>query len=295
MEYDVIIIGAGPSGLTAGIFTCRAGLKTICFESLAIGGQASLSYSIANYPGFENITGVDLATKMYNQAIKLGLQINYEKVVSLTKSARKFEITTTKQKYTAKKVIIASGAKARNLGISNEKQFIGKGISYCASCDGNFFKNKQVAIIGGGDTAMENAEYLSKLAKKIYILNRSKIFRAKPYRLAEVKKLKNVEILTNAKLNNVYGKDSVEEIEITHNGEIKNLKLSGVFVAIGHEPDLDFINLNVKTDKNGYILVNQNQQTNIKNLFACGDVVSKNFKQIITACADGAKAGNSCI
>lgn len=295
MKIDVAIIGAGPAGLSAGIFTCRAGLKTICFERLAVGGQASLSYDIANYPGFENISGFELAEKFLNQATKLGLELEYANVTSISKTNAGFEIIASNKKYLAKKVVIACGCKARKLKLENEDRLTGKGVSYCASCDGNFFKGKNVVVVGGGDTAFENVEYLARLANKVTLLNRTKSFRGHPITLKQIQKLKNVEIITNAQVSKIEGKEVLEEIEIDINGKTSKLKTDGLFIAIGFEPDISFIKCNIKKDVNGYIIVDENQQTSLKNLYACGDIVSKKFKQVVTACADGARAGNSCI
>ena len=295
MKIDVAIIGAGPAGLSAGIFTCRAGLKTICFERLAVGGQVSLSYDIANYPGFENISGFELAEKFLNQATKLGLELEYANVTSISKTNAGFEIIASNKKYLAKKVVIACGCKARKLKLENEDRLTGKGVSYCASCDGNFFKGKNVVVVGGGDTAFENVEYLARLANKVTLLNRTKSFRGHPITLKQIQKLKNVEIITNAQVSKIEGKEVLEEIEININGKTSKLKTDGLFIAIGFEPDISFIKCNIKKDVNGYIVVDENQQTSLKNLYACGDIVSKKFKQVVTACADGARAGNSCI
>lgn len=295
MRYDVAIIGAGPAGLTAGIFTLRAGLKTICFEKLAIGGQASLSYDIANYPGFEHISGFDLTDKMKEQAENLGLEIMFQSVKRLTKDKSEFIIETTKESYKAKKVIIACGCKTRKLGLDKELQFTGRGVSYCASCDGNFFKDKVVAVVGGGDTAFQDVDYLSKIAKKIYLLNRSEHFKAGEHKLKSAQKYKNVEIKTNAQVKGLCGDKVLESISIVENGKSKKLKVDGLFIAIGHEPETEFIDLDLKRDELGYIITDENQMTNIKNLFACGDITSKKFRQVITACSDGAIAGNSCI
>lgn len=295
MRYDVAIIGGGPAGLTASIFTCRAGLKTICFEKLAIGGQAALSYDIANYPGFESISGFDLCEKFFVQAKNAGLNFEYDDVVKLSKTKTGFSIKTKENVYSVKKVIIASGCKARKMGWTNEKKLLGKGVSYCASCDGGFFKDKIVSVIGGGDSAVENVVYLSRVAKKVYLFNRSEKFKAQTHSIEKIKKLDNVEIVTSAVVKEIVGDKQLEEIVLEISGKRKKLKMDGVFVAIGHEPDLTFLDLDIELDKFGYIKVDENQQTNIENVFACGDIVSKKFKQVITACADGARAGNSCI
>ena len=295
MIYDVAIIGAGPAGLTAGVFSARAGLKTVCFERLIVGGQASLSSNIENYSGFESISGFELMQKFHAQATSCGVETKYEDVLELSKTKTGFLIKTKNNEYKSKKVIIACGCKARKLGLKNETELIGKGISYCASCDGNFFKNKTVAVVGGGNTAVENVTYLSKLCKKIYMLNRSEKFRAGNHEIKRIQKLKNVEVLTNTKVVELHGKQILQSVKIDNNGKIEKLEIDGLFIAIGYEPEFKFLNIDVKLDEFGYIIVDENQQTSVKNLFACGDVTSKKFKQVITACADGARAGNSCV
>jgi thioredoxin reductase (NADPH) len=295
MKYDVAIIGAGPAGLTAGVFTSRAGLKTICFERLVVGGQASLSSNIENYMGFEQIAGLDLMEKFYTHAINSGTEIKFEDVLKINKLKESFSIKTKKATYNAKKVIVACGCKARKLNLEKETELIGKGISYCASCDGNFFKNKTVAVVGGGNTAVENVTYLSRLCKKVYMLNRSEHFRANNTDIEKIKKLKNVQILTNTKVVELKGKDVLESVVLETNLKRTTKQIDGLFIAIGYEPNFKFLSKDVLLDENGYIIVDENQQTNIKNLYACGDVTSKKFKQVISACADGARAGNSCI
>ncbi|MBO5954999.1 MAG: FAD-dependent oxidoreductase [Clostridia bacterium] len=291
MKFDVAVIGGGPAGLSACIFTTRAGLNTICFEKLAIGGQASLSHDIGNYPGFNSISGFELTMKMFEQAKVNGTQFIFGSVAKIKKLKTGFSIKTKTETYLTKKLIVACGTIPRRLGL-NEDKFIGKGVSYCASCDGNFFKGKQVAIVGGGDSAFVYAEYLSRIVKKVFILNRSEKFKAGLKRIENVKKLKNVEILTNTQIKELKGDDVLDGVML-NNG--KELDVKGVFVAIGHVPDLKFLDFDLKKDKNGYIVFDKNMKTSEENVFACGDIVSKHFRQVITACADGAIAGNSCI
>ncbi len=295
MIYDVVVIGAGPAGLSAGIFTVRAGLSTACFERLVIGGQASLSYDISNYPGFNKISGMDLMKKIHDHATELGVNTIYEDVISLSKENGKFIIKTKKNEYLAKQVIIASGCSARKLGLENEIKYIGRGISYCASCDGNFYKNKIVSVVGGGDTAFEYVDYLAPLAEKIYLINRSEKFKAGEYKLNKAKKYKNVEVLSSAKVTKIFGEEKLDKITVDILGEEKELSMDGIFIAIGHEPYLDFLDLDVKLDPYGYVIVDEEMRTNVDKLYACGDVTSKKFRQVVTACSDGAIAGNSCI
>ena len=295
MNSDVFIIGAGPAGLTAGIFTCRAGLSTICIEKLAIGGQASLSNDIANYPGFDSISGFDLTEKMVNQAKSNGLKLEWGTVKSLTKTKTGFSIKTQDHTYTAKKVIIATGCKTKKLGLKDEERLTGRGVSYCASCDGGFFANKVVAVVGGGNTAIGDVEYLSRLAKKIYLINRSEKFRAGDYAVSKIKKYKNLKILTNAQVVELFGSEKLEAISVKDDEGRKKLAVDGLFIAIGSIPDLDFVKFDLQTDPSGYIIVDDNMRTNIKNLYACGDITNGDFRQIVVACAEGAIAGNSAI
>lgn len=295
MKYDVIIIGAGPAGLSAGIFTARAGLKTLCIEKLGVGGQASIAVEISNYPGMGKISGFDLGQKMAEDATNCGVQIEYETVQKLSQTKTGFSIKTKHNNYTAKKVILACGAKVRNLGIESEQNYIGRGVSYCASCDGAFFKNKTVAVVGGGNTAIGDCLYLSHLAKKVYLIHRREVFTANKLDFEKVKSLKNVEIITNTTVKELQGENQLQTVVINQNKTTKKLKIDGLFVAVGYEPDLSFVDINIKKDKFGYVLVDENKQTSVKYLYACGDIISKKFKQIITAAADGAMAGNSCV
>lgn len=291
MKFDVAVIGGGPAGLSACIFSTRAGLSTICFEKLVVGGQTSLSHDIGNFPSYENISGIELTQKMFNHAKVSGTQFCFSSVQKVKKTKTGFSIKTKNETYFAKKIIVASGTISRKLGLGEEK-FIGRGISYCASCDGNFFKGKQVAIVGGGDSAFVYADYLAKLASKVYVLNRSNKLKASLTRIEKVKKLKNVKILMNVEISKLMGDKTLEGVELNNK---KSLDVEGVFVAIGHIPDLDFLDFDLELDKNGYIIVDKEMKTSEKNVFACGDIVSKHFRQIITACAEGAVAGNSCI
>lgn len=291
MKFDVAVIGGGPAGLSACIFTSRAELNTICFEKLAIGGQASLSYDIANYPAFKSINGFDLTQKMFNQAKDCGTEFVFSEVIKIKKLKSGFSIKTKTEIYQAKKLIIACGNQPRKLGL-NEKMFIGKGVSYCASCDGNFFKNKSVAIVGGGDSAFSYAEYLTNIANEVILLNRGEKFRAHSSRVEKAKKFKNVKLIKNIEICELIGDEVLTGLKLSDG---KELAVDGLFIAIGHEPNLTFLDFDINLDKNGYVIVDEKMQTSEKNVFACGDIVSKHFKQVITACADGAIAGNSCI
>lgn len=294
MIYDVAIVGGGPAGLTAGIFTCRAGLKTLLFEKLALGGQAGISYKIENFPGYATIPGWDLMDKIANHAKICGLNVESKQVLNIKKTKSGFDLTTNTLNYKTKKLIIACGSKVRKLGIANEKELTGKGVSYCASCDGQFFKNKTVAVVGGGNSAVENVAYLSNIAKKVYLFVR-KDFKADAEEVKKIKSLKNVEILLNTTVSAINGDKKLEQVEILFGKTKKFIDIDGLFVAIGYEPDLEMLDFDIEKDNKGYIVVDKEMRTSVKNVFACGDIVSKNFRQIITACGEGATAGNSCI
>lgn len=296
MKLDVAIIGAGPAGLTAGIFVRRAGLKVACFEKLAVGGQAALTPRVDNFPAYNMVDGFSLMKNLSEQAQNLGVQIEYAAVSKVAKTTSGFTLTTSLGKVEAKKVIIACGCKVRRLGLPNEKRLTGHGVSYCASCDGNFFKNKIVAVVGGGNSAIADVEYLHNIAKKIYLINRRNIFRAGEFQLNKVKAYKNVEIITPAIITEFKESDGeLSGITIKHGEQTKTITLNGVFLAIGAEPETNFLDFDVNKDSAGYIVVDNNMQTSVKNLYACGDIISKNFRQIINACAEGATAGNSCV
>lgn len=295
MRYDVVIIGAGPAGLSAGIFCRRAGLNVVCLERLAVGGQAALTVSIDNYPGFNLVSGFELVTKIQAHATNLGVQVKYATVTKLKKDAKGFVVECANTKYEADKVIIACGGKVRKLGLNNEERLTGRGVSYCASCDGNFYKNKTVAVVGGGRTAEEDVQYLTKIAKKIYLINRRTVFRAGTTAVDKIKQLKNCEIIAPATVESLEGDEHLTGITINNNGKKKKLKIDGLFIAIGSVPNLEFLDFELDKDEQGYIKTDAEMKTSVKNLYAAGDIVSKNFRQVINACAEGATAGNSCI
>ena len=295
--FDIIIIGAGPAGLTAGIYASMANKMVLLLEKTFVGGQVALVAEIKNYPGFESINGFDLSQKMKDQAKKLGVEILNEEVVAVNLTGEVKEVKTHNNTYLSKAVIIASGAYAKTLDVLNERQFFGKGLSYCATCDGHFFKDKVVAVVGGGDTSVEDCLYLSNLAKKVYLVHRRDVFRAKEGALCKVKALaseseQKVEILTNYVVTQLYGEQKLEKITLLNkiSGEEKELKVDGIFVAIGRKPDTAIFAGQVKLNDGGFIETDDQMRTNLKNVYAVGDVRNTHLRQIITACADGAIA-----
>ena len=298
--YDIIIIGGGPAGLTAGIYAGQAGKKTLILEKVVAGGQTAQINEVTNYPGFISINGFELSEKMKEQAKNAGAEFKREEVVSVILDGETKIVKTHKGEYTAKNIIIATGAFARTLELTGEKSFLGKGLSYCATCDGNFFKNKVVAVVGGGNTSMDDCIYLSNIAKKVYLIHRREQFRASDNMLGKVKALSSegkVEIITNSVVTNIGGKELVENIEIYNKkeGVSKTLPIDGLFVAIGRKPDTEIFAGELELTDGGYIKTDERMRTNIKNVYAVGDVRNTPLKQIVTACSDGAIAVNTII
>ncbi len=290
--YDTIIIGAGPAGLTSALYLLRANKKVLVLEAKCYGGQIINASKIANYPAIESISGFEFADNLYNQVKKLGLKINYETVIRISEDKT---VITNKNEYKAKTIIIATGASNRKLNIDKEEQFIGKGVSYCATCDGNFYKDKIVAINGGGNTALLDAIYLSNLAKKVYLIHRRDEFRGEDIYLEELKKLNNIEFVLNSHIISLNGNDRLESITIKDNLEnIKNINVDGLFIAIGQEPkNLIFSNI-VDIDENGYIK-SDGVRTKTPLIYVAGDTRVKFLRQLTTAVADGSIAATTAL
>ena len=295
--YDIIIVGEGVAGMTSALYATRAGAKVLILEKNAMGGQAALTYEVANYPAFQSISGYELVDAMQKQVKNLGVEVIYSKVESIENGEIKIVHTKDKE-YKAKAIILCLGAHPRKLGISNETQFAGKGVSYCAVCDGAFFRKKTVAVVGGGNTAIEDANYLAKIADKVYVLVRKNNLRAQQILVDSLNKnIDNgkVEILYNTEVVNICGENNVEKVVVKNNinENISEIELSGLFVAIGREADTDMVKNIVELDENGYIIVDKNKQTSAKGIFAAGDCTNTVLRQIVTACADGAIAATA--
>ena len=295
--YDLIIIGAGPAGVTAAIYGSRENLKILLIAK-NIGGQIKRkAIKIENYPGFKEISGRDLIQKFEDHLKKFKISVIIDKVNEVKKKKQTFFVSTKKKKqFSSRSVIIASGADARLLGIPGEKELIGKGVSYCAICDGFLYKNKTTAVIGGGNTGFETAIFLSELAKKVYILEHSPEVKADKINQKIVKMSRKIKIITNAVLLKIKGENFVESIEYKDNisKETKILKIDGVFVEIGNIPSADFVNGLVDFNKRNEIKIDSKTgETKTKGLFAAGDITDIKFKQIITAAGQGAIAGLS--
>lgn len=292
-EFDIIIIGAGTAGMTAGIYTARANKKVLLLEGKNYGGQIINTPDIENFPTISHISGIDYATNLYNQIKELGVIYKREEVIKLTENRI---ITTKKNQYKAKAVIIATGTQNRKLGLKNEEKLIGRGISYCATCDGRFYKGKNVAVIGGGNTAIEDAIYLSDLAEKVYLIHRREEFRAEQKAIDILKSKENVEILLNYIPNELIIENKLTGLEVINkNGEKKTIDISGIFVAVGQNPNTEMFKNLIELDKSGYIKSKDGVHTNLEKIYVAGDVREKELRQLVTAAADGAIAANTAI
>ena len=292
--YDVVIIGGGVAGLSAAIYAARAGKKTLVLEGMMCGGQIVNSPKVSNYPGIKEISGFELATSLYEQAQACGAGIYYQKVVSVEDRGDTKLVITDSDTIECKNVIIATGAKHRELGLDNENELVGKGISYCATCDGAFYKDKTVAVIGGGNTALMDALYLSKLCSKVYLIHRREEFRGKDGILNELCNTENVEILRNCIVKEAVADDTVKAIivenVITH--DTREYEVSGIFVAVGQMPDTKLFEGLVDMDEYGYIKADESLKTNVPGIYVAGDCRTKEVRQLATAAADGAIAGS---
>lgn len=293
--YDIIIVGAGPAGLTAAIYGRRAAKKVLVLEAKSYGGQIINTLDIENYPVINHISGFDFATKLYNQVKDMRTDIIFEKVIDIKNSDIK-EVITNKNTYKTKTIILATGSENRKLGLSNEEELIGKGISYCATCDGAFYKNKIVAVVGGGNTALEDALYLSNIVNTVYLIHRRDEFRGEVSTLNSLKEKKNVIFIYNSNITKLNGKDKLDSIEITDNdGNVDTIKVDGLFVAIGRIPENEIFNNLINLDNNGYIISSENCHTNIDGIYVAGDSRVKEVRQLVTATSDGAIAATEAI
>lgn len=299
--YDIIIVGAGPAGMTAAIYARRASKNVLVLESKSYGGQIINTLDIENYPAEEHISGFDFATKLYNQAKNLGAEFNFEEVLEIKNYDSFKEILTTKNRYKCKAVILATGSKNRLLGLPHEEDFIGKGISYCATCDGAFYKNKVVAIVGGGNTALDSALYLSDIAKVVYIIHRREQFTGNQLTLDKLKSKDNVKFILNStvtKLNpsNPNSAKKLENIEISDKEKNSTvLNLDGLFVAIGRMPENESFQKILNLNNLGYIMSDETCKTEIEGIFAAGDIREKALRQLVTAVSDGAVAATGAV
>ncbi len=285
MTYDIIIIGAGPAGITAGIYAVRREMKTLIIGK-EVGGQLTLASEIENYPGFRSIDSFDFILKLQEHVKDLGAEIKTAEVKKITKEKDgTFTLYTQKEEFKAKTVIIAMGLVPRRLEIPGEKEFNAKGVSYCVNCDGPFFRDKVVAVVGGGNSAVDAAEVMSKIAKKVYLIHRREEFRAFDALVNEAKSRKNVEFLLNSQVKEIIGKEKLEKVKIlnTKTGKEKELELGGLFIEVGRIAHTDLVEDLVERDERDQIIVDEDGKTKTSGLFACGDVTPVKYKQITIA------------
>lgn len=296
--YDIIIAGAGTAGLTAGIYAARAGMSAIIIEKVFAGGQIARAHVVENYPGFpDGIKGADLALKLKAQAERLGAVIENEEIIGFELSGDEKKVMAGDETYSGKTVILAMGAKYRSLGLLSEKRLSGSGVSYCATCDGAFFKGMDVAVIGGGDTALEDALYLSNFTNHIYVVHRRNELRAQDALQKMAMSNEKIEFVWDSEVDTVLGKSLVEGVRIKNKKtqELRDIAVSGVFVAIGIEPETENLRGQVNIDNKGYIITDAAMRTSVPGVFAAGDIVAKPLRQVVTAAADGAVAVYSAL
>ena len=291
--YDVIIVGGGPAGYGAALYCARAGLSTLVLEKLFVGGQMAQTTQIDNYPGIpEGIDGVTLAMKMQEGAEKFGAQTVYDEVTALELQTSPKRLHTPGSVYEARAVILAIGADHRHLGLENEEALIGKGVAYCAACDGMMYRGKTVAVVGGGNSAVADASLLSKLAKKVYLIHRRDSLRASRVYHEALEKTENLELVMNSAVRELVHGDRLTAVTVedVNTGALRTIELDGLFISIGREPQTALLRGQVELDDRGYILADETTATSLPGVFAAGDVRSKQVRQIVTATADGATA-----
>jgi len=299
MKYDVIVVGAGPAGLTAGIYLARAKMKTLIINEGPVGGQMILTHEIANYPGVEATSGYQLATVMKNQAKAFGCEIRANVNVThldLRNDEKSIQING-KETFTASAVIVAPGGRSRMLGVPGETEFRGKGISYCATCDGDFFQDKDIVVVGGGNSALEEAVSLTKYARSVLIVHQFDHFQAFPHAVQEAQRNPKIQFRMESKIVEFLGSEALERVHIEHQstGEIVDVCADGTFVFIGYVPNTESLAGQVALNGSGEIVVSQNLETSTPGVFAAGDSIAKRYRQITTAVADGTIAALSSI
>lgn len=294
--YDIIIIGAGPAGMTAAIYARRASKSVLLLESKSYGGQIINTPDIENYPVEAHISGFDFAQKLYEQTKALGAEFKFEKAVEIKDEGSTKTVVTVKDSYTAKAVIIATGSENRKLGVEGEDKLVGRGISYCATCDGAFYRNKVVAVVGGGNTALEDALYLADLAQTVYLIHRRDEFRGEEANAERLRERENVKLVLNSTVTKLNAEKRLKSIEVTNkNGEVTELEVNGLFVAVGRVPENQNFASVAELDQAGYVAASENCRTKTPGIFAAGDNRVKEVRQLVTAASDGAVAATEAV
>ncbi len=291
--YDAIVVGGGPAGITAGIYLVRANKKVVVFEKEAVGGQIASSPLVNNFPGFPSISGSDLANTFYEQAAALGLPLAIEEVQEII-PGKPITVKTDMCEYQTKTVVIATGSKFRLIGLPNEANLIGKGISFCTSCDGAFFKGKDVAIVGGANTAVTNALYMANLCNKVYVIYRKDKLRGEPILVDNLLKKDNVEVIYKANVKEIIGTDSLEKIILDVDGTTRELEVKGLFPSIGMDAETEVVKGVLNLNESNYV-VSEDCSTNVEGIFVAGDCRTKEVRQLTTAVSDGTIAATSAI
>jgi thioredoxin reductase (NADPH) len=291
--YDVMVIGGGGAGLTAALYTSRADLSTVLFEKMVSGGQIASTDLVENYPGFpDGVLGSEIAQKMEAQAVRYGTQMAYEEVKSLSRKGDVFEAVSSEANYTARSVILAMGASFRLLGVPNEREFTGKGVSYCATCDGAFFKGKKVVAVGGGDSALQEGLFLTRFAERVTIIHRRDTLRASPILQGRAKKDPKIEFIWDTVIDKIEGDKKVSAVFLRNvkTGQIREFPADGVFVFIGHDPNSGLAKGLVTLDEKGYIVTNKTLEASVPGVFAAGEVRQGAVRQLVAACGEGCAA-----
>lgn len=297
--YDVIIVGAGPAGLSAALYASRGGLKTLVIEKLSHGGQAALTYEVDNYLGFgDTPSGMELTEKMYAHAQRFGAEFKSETVKSIENADDKIKLVRTRKNvYETKSIIFALGAKPKKLGIEGEDEFAGMGVSYCATCDGMFFKDKDAIVVGGGNTAFEDALYLARFCENVALIHRRSEFRAEKSLVDKARANEKIILITDTVTEKIMGDKSVEAIKVKNlqTGEVTKIAASAVFVAVGTSPETALVKDILNLNSGGFIVTDEHMRTSVDGIFAAGDARDTVLRQIITAAADGAVAATSAV
>ena len=295
--YDIIVIGAGPAGMTAAIYARRAAKTVLVLEAVTFGGQILNTPDIENYPVEAHISGFDFSNRVYEQAKGLGAEFVFEKAVEIRAEDGVKTVVTPKNAYQGRAVILATGSENRKLGLEDEARLTGKGVSYCATCDGNFYRNKVVAVVGGGNTALEDALYLADIARQVYLIHRRDSFRGEETNAARLKARENVEIIYNATVTKLIAEKRLKAIEITDklDGSVRTLELNGLFIAVGRVPENQNFASLVRLDEAGYVLAGEDCHTNAPGIFVAGDNRTKALRQLVTATSDGAMAATEAV
>lgn len=293
--YDIIIVGAGPAGMTAAIYGRRAGKSVLVLEAASYGGQIINTPDVENYPSAAHISGFDLATQIYEQAKALGAEFAFEKVTGIEDGDVK-TVVTAKNRYEGRAVIIATGSENRKLGVAGEDELVGRGVSYCATCDGAFYRKKTVAVVGGGNTALEDALYLADLAEKVYLIHRRDQFRGDETTVARLRERENVELVLNSRVTGLIAEKKLKAVEVTDKeGNTSQLEVNGLFVAVGRVPENQNFASVIELDGAGYAVAGENCRTRSAGIFVAGDNRVKDVRQLVTATADGAVAATEAI